>query len=70
MLDVMFKRPVFQSTHLKFGRNPPTRPTVAKMLRLLTEAGMLKVVREGAGRRATVFALAELINLCEGKRVV
>jgi hypothetical protein len=37
---------------------------------VLREANILKVVREGSGRRAQVLALAELINLAEGKPVI
>jgi hypothetical protein len=40
------------------------------MARTLREANILKVVREGSGRRAQMLALAELINLAEGKTVI
>jgi hypothetical protein len=43
---------------------------IMNMLGKLKQEGMLKVVREGAGRRAQVLALAELINLCEGRKVL
>ena len=48
----------------------PSIPTVMQMLKVLREAGVLKVVREGGGRRAQVLALAELVNICEGKEVI
>ena len=69
LLDQAFRRPVFHSAHLKFGASRPSRPAIANLLRALRDGGVLKVVREGAGRRPTVYALAELVNLCEGKRV-
>jgi Fic family protein len=69
VLDQAFKRPVFHSAHLRFGPKRPSRPAVANLLRALREGGVLKVVREGAGRRPTVYVLAELVNLCEGERV-
>jgi Fic family protein len=70
LLDQMFERPLFQSSHLKFPADPkPSRQAVSNILRILKEAGVLKVVREGSGRRARVLALAELLNLCEGKEV-
>jgi hypothetical protein len=47
----------------------PTGTAILTMLNKLKDDGMLKLVREGAGRRPQVLALAELINLCEGKKV-
>lgn len=71
LLDQMFERPFFQSTHLMFPADPkPSRQLVAGLLRTLRESGILKVVREGSGRRARILAFAELINLCEGKEIV
>ncbi len=71
LLDQIFERPLFQSTHLKFpAGSKPSRQAVAHLLRLLRAAGILKVLHEGRGRRAQILALAELINLCEGKDVV
>jgi Fic family protein len=71
LLDKLFEKPLFQSSHIKFGGpKAPSRQLVAHLLRTLREAGILKVVREGRGRRAQVLALADLINLCEGKKVI
>ena len=49
---------------------PAVSTFVPKPLPRLTEAGILKQLREVRGRRAQVLALAELVNLCEGKKVV
>jgi hypothetical protein len=70
LLDQMFVRPVFQANHLKFGSQPPTRGTVANLLRAMQNGGVVRVLSAGGGRRAAVYAFAELINLCEGKKVV
>lgn len=71
LLDQIFGRPLFQSTHLIFtGHQKPSRQAVANLLRTLREAGILTVIKEGSGRRAQVLALTELINLCEGKEVI
>jgi len=70
LLDQAFRRPVFQSGHLKFGGRAPSKAAIASMLRALKEGKVLKLVREPSGRKPAIFALAELINLCEGKRVV
>jgi hypothetical protein len=70
LLDELYKRPMFQSAQLDLGPKPPSKPMIAILLRTLTDSGILRVVRESAGRRAAVYALADLINLCEGKRVI
>ncbi len=70
LLDQMFERPVFEGGHLKFRDRPPSRAAIANLLRALRKGGVLKMLREGSGRRAAVYAFADLINLCEGKRVV
>lgn len=70
LLDLIFERPYFQGTNLRFtGDRPPSRQLVSHLLRVWRKDGILKVVREGRGRRAQVLAFAELINLCEGKEV-
>lgn len=70
MLDQMFERPIFQSGHFTFKGAPPTAATVSNLLRAMREEGIIKVRREGSGRRGAVYALASLINLCEGKEVM
>jgi Fic family protein len=70
LLDQMFKRPVFKSSRLKFGDSPPTRGAVAKLVRALKEGNVIKVLREGSGRRGTIYCFPDLINLCERKQVV
>jgi Fic family protein len=70
LLDRIFERPVFRSSDLTSRQDMPSVPMVMTMLQELKKAGVLKVIREGAGRRAQVLALAELINLCEGKSVL
>lgn len=70
LLDHLFRQPIFQSTHLAGQKGMPSKPMVMEMLGRLRKAGILKVVREGSGRRAQVLALAELVNLSEGKKVI
>ena len=48
----------------------PTKAAILTLLNKLKKGGVLKVMREGSGRRPQVLALAELINLCEGKDVI
>jgi Fic family protein len=70
LLDQLFERPIFQINQLRFEEPRPSRQAVFGLLRALRQSGILKVVREGSGPRAQVFALAELVNLCEGKQAV
>lgn len=70
LLDHLFVRPIFRSSDLGAHKDMPSKPMIMSMLGALKQDGILKVVREGSGRRAQVLALAELINLCEGKKVI
>jgi len=69
MLDRLFVKPVFRSNDLTSRKDMPSTQMVMTMLRSLREAGVLKVVREGSGRRPQILAFSELLNLCEGKKV-
>jgi Fic family protein len=72
LLDNMFTTPIFSSNALfrKPLPNNPTKATTLALLNTLKQAEILKVIREGSGRRAQVLAFTELINLCEGKPVL
>lgn len=69
LLDRIFAQPVFASSALFGQPGMPTRPVVTRLLIQLREAGILKQIRPPSGRRPQVLAFAELVNLCEGKRV-
>ncbi len=68
LLDYIFQQPVFQASALDGRPHMPSRQQIATLLGRLRDAGILKVVRQGSGRRPQVLALAELVNLCEGRR--
>jgi hypothetical protein len=76
ILDVMFENPIFSTTNLfkKVSSDAksagPSKQMMMTILGKLKSAGILKVIREGRGARAQILALAELVNLCEGKQVV
>ena len=70
LLEQFFARLIFQSNSLQFSHPQPSRQAISSYLRKLREAGILKVVREGSGRRGQVLALTELVNLCEGKSTI
>lgn len=65
LLDQIFERPIFKSSHLKFGERQPSRPAIAKLLRSLRDGGVISVLAEGKGSRATIYIFSDLINLCE-----
>lgn len=69
IVDQIFERPIFSTSNLRFKNVKPSKPVVASLVRQLKAANILKVVHEGAGRRGTIYAFAELINLCEEKKV-
>ena len=69
LLDSMFEKPIFRSSHLKTRAGMPSYPMTSALLGKLKSAGILKVVRKGSGSRPQILVLAELINLCEGRRV-
>ena len=68
LIDQIFATPIFQSSHLQFKPVQPSRPQLNNMLILLKKSNILKVIREGSGRRGTVYVFADLLNLCEGKK--
>ena len=71
LLDQMFQKPVFQSTELRFpAGQEPSRQAISSLLRILTDDGIIQVIRRGSGRRPHVFAFTELVNLCEGTQVI
>lgn len=69
LLDHLFARPATSASDLTRQPGMPTLAMVSTLLRKLAEAGVIKVAREGQGRRATIYVVHELINLCEGREV-
>lgn len=71
LLDQLFRKPIFSASSIVFeGRRQPSRQLLSNQLRRLRDAGILKEVRPGRGRRAQVLALPELLHLCEGRKVL
>ena len=67
LLDRLFSQPILSSRMLVSDPAMPSRQMVMTLLRKLREANILRVIEEGRGRRPQVLALAELINLTEGR---
>ncbi len=70
LLDQIFNQPVFLSTQVRVRVGEPSRQAIFQLLRTLREAGILKVLQEGRGRRPQMLALTELVNLAEGREVL
>lgn len=69
LLDGIFDRPIFKASDFatRFGIQKPTLHGLLRML--ATEEGPLSVLREGQGRRASIYAFPQLLNICEGKDI-
>jgi len=70
LLDRLFEQPIFRSSTIEGRPGMPSKPMIMNLLGRLTQEGILKIVREGSGRRARILALPQLVNLCEGKEVI
>lgn len=68
-VEFLFGRPVFASTHFIDGAGIP-KPTALRILGILREARILEPIREGAGRRPTIYAFPLLLNIAEGRDVI
>lgn len=67
-LDWMFGRPIFKSTDFVANAGIPA-PTAKRLLAIFRERGIFSVLVEGRGRRNSVFALRQLLNVAEGAEV-
>lgn len=68
-LDWIFANPVFASTHFVAGVGIPPG-TARRFLRVLSDGGILHVVRAPRGRQTGIFAFRELVNVAEGREVL
>jgi len=71
VLDAIFEKPVFSTTHIQKSlrqmERPPSAPTVGGMLKKLVRHDVLQVSRSGLGRRATIYVFGELMELLDGE---
>jgi Fic family protein len=66
-LDWIFERPIFSSTDFTRSAGIPA-PTAKRFLRLLREAGILRELAPGRGRRPSLLSFPALLNVAEGRR--
>lgn len=73
LLDGIFSKPIFRTSELAqrlsvdHGIHEKTAPA---LLRQLRDAGILREVQPGAGRRSATMCFPRLINLAEGREVL
>jgi Fic family protein len=65
-IDFLFQYPIFGSGHFLEGAEIP-KPTAARILTLLRDAGILATLREGRGRRGGIFMFRELLETAESE---
>lgn len=64
-LDWMFEKPIFKSSDfVRVSRIP--KPTATRILGVLKSEGILQVIEEGRGRKPTILAYRDLLNIAEG----
>lgn len=73
VLDAIFSRPIFRTSDLaaelkrQFGVHEKTTPG---LLRQMKDAGILREVQPGSGRKPATLCFPRLINLAEGHEVI
>jgi hypothetical protein len=67
LLDSLFRTPIFSLPRLTLAGPRPSRPALSELLLKLKAAGIISVLEESAGRRAALYTLRELFDLCEGE---
>ena len=67
-LDWLFSRPVFKAPDFYAAGDIPS-PTARRILKFLTEEGILHTLRAASGRRPAILAFSRLLNITEGREV-
>lgn len=65
-LDWFFDRPIFRVSDFARSSGIP-RPTASRIARLVREAGLLRVLRPGSGRKPAILAFTDLLDIVEGR---
>ena len=67
-LDFLFTRPMFQAPAFTSESDIP-RATANRILKILRDNGLIRVIRPAGGQKSSVFAFRELLNIAEGREV-
>lgn len=68
VLDWIFGQPIFSSTNFKKHAGIP-KATAQRILSVLCDVGILKVMQYGSGSRPSIFMFPELLNIAEGREI-
>lgn len=63
-IDTIFSRPVFTSSYF-FEQSEIPKQTAHRVLSRLQETGVVKIVREGSGRRPNLYIFSQLIEIVD-----
>lgn len=69
-LDAFFNSPVISSVYFIQFSGIPNKITGNDLLRKLVKSNAIKLFKKGRGRSPAVYALPDLINIAEGKKVL
>jgi Fic family protein len=67
-LDWFFNRPIFKTSDFVASVGIP-RGTANRIVRIVRDAGLLRELRTGSGRRPAILIFPELLNIAEGRSV-
>ena len=68
-LDWLFAQPIFSSTSF-VSTSGISAPTSRRILKILQQNGVLKIIVEGHGRQPSFFAFPELLNIVDDGSVI
>jgi Fic family protein len=68
LVDVLFQTPIFRISHMEAGGTIPAA-SAHKVVQQLVASGHVRQIRQGKGRRPSLFVFPELLNIVEGKKV-
>ena len=69
VLDTLFDRPIFRSNDF-VERSGIPKQSVSPFLKKLRDANIVSTLKEGGGRRPSILAFAELLNIAEGRKII
>ncbi len=67
-IDFIFENPIFKSSDFTYIKKIPS-PTAKRILTLLRDNEIIRILREARGRRSAFYVFPELLNIAEGRQV-
>lgn len=68
-LDTFFSKPIINASEFRERSEIKNPVTSNNLLKVLREANLIKTLREGRGQSPAVYALPDLLNVSEGRKV-